>query len=78
MLKAVASNKQFTKQEWKRLENHLIYEVMGYYCNNSVNRFGLWSTCIGLLDLVPHGYLDVALRYIFRSCKRYLLQKLLK
>lgn len=78
LLKVLAGNPQFSHEEWKRLEKHLIYGVMSYYCNNSINKFGVWKTCWGLSNLIKHGYPSVAFTYILRTLKHYMLRKIFK
>jgi hypothetical protein len=78
LLKVVKADPLFSEEEYKRLEAYLMKEVMVYYVNNSVTKFGIRKTFGGLLALAREGHTGSALNNAIRITKNQLLKKIFK
>ncbi len=74
ILKVVSHDPRFLKSEKLRLEKHLMYNVMSYYTNNSINKFGLGSTHIALLGLISKGYVKSYFKIASRVTRNNVLK----
>ena len=78
LLKVVKSDPLFSKEEYTRLEHYLMQDVLIYYINNSVNKFGMAKTYKGLLKLLKMGYAKASIGNAVRITRNHLFKKIFK
>jgi glycosyltransferase involved in cell wall biosynthesis len=78
LLQLLKNNQLFSKGEFKLAEKYLAKNLMTYYANNSVNRFGYFKTLLSLFELIKYGYFDTFTNNAFRITKNWLLYKTVK
>lgn len=78
LLSILAKDKEFNKEEFKLLEKYLFKDIMKYYINNSVDKFGLINTTIDSLVLLKFGYFSVFVSNVIRIYKNFILNVLFR
>ncbi|MFN8437136.1 MAG: glycosyltransferase family A protein [Cytophagales bacterium] len=78
LLQVVKLDNQFSSSEYKVLEEYLMKNVIKYYVNNSVDKFGLFNTTLGLIPILKLGYLNTFFSNNYRIYKNYILKTLFK
>ncbi len=78
LLRCIKSINIISYPDYIKLQTHLMDKIIIYYTNNSVNRFGMFKTYLGLFNLVKYRYFSTFLQNIYRITKNYWLFLLFK